>query len=201
MIESIYNDIVHTLWYNGECFMPQRCRSFYKFWWSEELDVLKDNAILSFKTWKANGMPCSGTIYDKYSWISDEQYVGLEQPFVNTNRMKCVTYRTYIAKWDNSSLLWGPYLHNYNVWRLFGWIICDMTRGKAAGLDNLSAEHLQNCHSLLPVVLAKLFNLIELTGYNPSGFRFSYIYTVPIPKNKANLSIPIKALTIEDFRV
>ena len=71
MIESIYDDIVHTLLYNGECFVPQRSKSCYKFWWSEELDVLKNNAILSFKAWKASGMPCSGSIYDKYR--SDKQ--------------------------------------------------------------------------------------------------------------------------------
>jgi hypothetical protein len=75
-------------------------------------------------------------------------------------------------------------------------IINDMKRGKAAGLDNLTAEHLQNCHSLLPAVLAKLFNLIVITGYTPAGFGYSY--TVPIPKQKANVFS--KAHCVDDFR-
>jgi hypothetical protein len=71
-----------------------------------------------------------------------------------------------------------------------------MKRGTAAGLDNLAAEHLQYCHALLPAVLAKLFNLIMLTGHIPSGFGYSY--TVPIPKQKAN--VYSKELNVDDFR-
>ena len=33
-------------------------------------------------------------------------------------------------------------------------------RGKAAGLDGLTAEHLQYCHPVLCCILTKLFNLI-----------------------------------------
>ena len=75
-------------------------------------------------------------------------------------------------------------------------IIDDMKRDKAAGLDHLTAEHLQYCHSLLPAVLAKLLNLIVLTGYIPVGFGYSY--TVPIPKQKANVFS--KAHSVDDFR-
>ena len=51
-----------------------------------------------------------------------------------------------------------------------------MKRGKAAGLDNLTAEHLQHCHALLPGVLAMLFNSIVQTGYIPAGFGYSIPY-------------------------
>src|SRR5664279_1968470 len=69
-----------------------------------------------------------------------------------------------------------------------------MSRGKAAGLDGLTTEHLQHCHQLLPCVLAKLFNLIMDYSYTPKGFCMSY--TVPIPKDKSCG----KSLTTNDFR-
>jgi len=39
-------------------------------------------------------------------------------------------------------------------------VIANMTRGKAAGLDGVTAEHLQYSHALLFVVLSKLFDLM-----------------------------------------
>jgi len=57
-----------------------------------------------------------------------------------------------------------------------------MKRGKAAGLDKLTTEHLVHSHPVLFAILAKLFNIIMLAGYVPYGFRLSY--TVPLPKVK-----------------
>ena len=258
MIESIYNDIVNIMWYYGECFVPQRCKSFYKFWWSTELDTLKDNAMQSYKIWKNAGRPRSGSIYDKYRSDKrvyriairehkDDEVRGYSNDLHETlvKKQGPSFWRVWRSKFDNktcnvvhvdgvadsrvivdrfanhfkqvcsndsyngSSKLQDiysrmrqeycgdPYLHDYMFDAcLVERIICNMKRGKAAGLDNLTAEHLQNCHSLLPAVLAKLFNLIVLTGHIPSGFRYSY--TVPIPKNKAN--VYSKAFTIDDFR-
>jgi hypothetical protein len=73
-------------------------------------------------------------------------------------------------------------------------VISNLKRGKAAGLDNLTAEHLQNCHPLLPGVLAKLFNNFVQAGYVPEQFGRSF--TVPLCKVK-NAS---KHLTVDDFR-
>ena len=55
-----------------------------------------------------------------------------------------------------------------------------MKRGKAAGLDELTVEHVVHSHPVLIAILAKLFNIIMFAGYVPYGFRLSY--TVPIPK-------------------
>jgi len=49
-------------------------------------------------------------------------------------------------------------------------IIFNLQHGKAAGTDGLSAEHLQFCHPVLSVILAKLFQLMLLCSYVPSGF-------------------------------
>ena len=74
--------------------------------------------------------------------------------------------------------------------------VAKMKRGKAAGLDGLTAEHLQYGHSLLPAVLAKLFNLMMQTGNVPAQFGESY--TVPIIKNSYN--VYSKSITVDDFR-
>ena len=56
-----------------------------------------------------------------------------------------------------------------------------MKRGKAAGLDGVTTEHLQYCHAILPCVLSKLFNLMIRVGHVPAGFGQSY--TVPVLKS------------------
>jgi len=71
-----------------------------------------------------------------------------------------------------------------------------MKLGKAADLDGISVVHLLYCHSLLPCVLAKLFNLMMNVGHVPRSFGLSY--TVPILKN--NNSIYCKCVTVDDFR-
>ena len=71
-----------------------------------------------------------------------------------------------------------------------------MKRGKAAGIDGLSVEHLQFSHSLLPAVLAKLFNIMLYNGHVPDSFGLSY--TVPLLKDSA--SSYSKSVTADDFR-
>ena len=58
--------------------------------------------------------------------------------------------------------------------------ICDSSHGKAVGLDNLTPEHLQYSHPVLPLILTKLFNIILRFGCVPNGFGLSY--TVQLPK-------------------
>ena len=57
-----------------------------------------------------------------------------------------------------------------------------MKHGKAAGLDELSIEHVVNSYPVLIAILAKLFNLVMFLGHIPHGFRLSY--TVPLPKEE-----------------
>jgi len=74
-------------------------------------------------------------------------------------------------------------------------VITDLKRGKAAGIDGLSAEHLLFCHLALSVVLAKLFQLMMICSYVPYGFRYSYIVPLPTPKECFS-----KFLKCDDFR-
>ena len=73
-------------------------------------------------------------------------------------------------------------------------LINKMSNGKAAGLDELSCEHLKHSHPILICILAKLFNFFITTGHVPESFGASY--TVPIPKCDGRT----RALTVDDFR-
>jgi len=66
-IESVYEKLVFALQSSASKFVPSHKANFYKFWWSQELDCLKEKAIDSDKIWKANGRPRSGPIYSKRS--------------------------------------------------------------------------------------------------------------------------------------
>jgi len=58
-------------------------------------------------------------------------------------------------------------------------VISEMHRRRAAGLDGLTAKHLIFVTlSLLPCILAKLFNLFIRYGHVPVKFGLSY--TVPL---------------------
>ena len=59
-------------------------------------------------------------------------------------------------------------------------VIANMKRGKAPGLDGLSAEHLQYSHPAICLLLSKLFNFIMEIGCVPDDFGLAY--TVPLPK-------------------
>ena len=74
--------------------------------------------------------------------------------------------------------------------------IRSLKRGKAAGLDELTAEHLIHCHPALCSILTRLFNLIIKFGRVPTGFGLSF--TVPLPKN--NSATFNKSLSVDDFR-
>jgi hypothetical protein len=59
----------------------------------------------------------------------------------------------------------------------------DSSRGKAAGLDGLSLEHLIFFRPILLVILSKLFNLMLSYNLFPSGVHLSYTVHHPIRLN------------------
>ena len=56
-----------------------------------------------------------------------------------------------------------------------------MSRGKAAGLYNLTIEHIHFAHPIIVTSLKELFNCLFLVGIVPEGFRDGLV--VPLPKN------------------
>jgi len=75
-------------------------------------------------------------------------------------------------------------------------VITKMKRGKAAGLDGITAEHLQYSHPLVACVLSKLFNGMVKLRHVPASFGQSY--TVPLLKTGS--SAYGKSVTVNDFR-
>jgi len=71
-----------------------------------------------------------------------------------------------------------------------------MKRGKAAGLDSITVEHLRFSHYMLYCVMCKLFNFMIHCSQVPDCFGMSY--TVPIMKNNVNTNN--KTITFDDFR-
>ena len=74
-------------------------------------------------------------------------------------------------------------------------VINELKRGKAAGLDTLTAEHLQYSHPAITTVLSKLFYFNITSCRIPPKFGMSF--TVPLLKGD---SICGRSVNIEDFR-
>lgn len=90
----------------------------------------------------------------------------------------------------------SPVMSNIELFdvQLLSELIAQMEDGKAAGLDDLSCEHLKYCHPIAVIILCKLFNMFTLFEYLPRGFGLSY--TVPVPKCDSRS----RTLTVDDFR-
>ena len=85
-------------------------------------------------------------------------------------------YLAYRAKYFGSSL---TNQHAFDV-ELLSRLINSLKRGKDAGLDELTSEHLQFSHPFVVSILVKLFNSCVPVTVSPISFGASY--TVPIPK-------------------
>jgi len=75
-------------------------------------------------------------------------------------------------------------------------VIANMKLGKAAGLDGVTAEHLQYSDASLFVMLSKLFNRIFRNSGVPASCGQSY--TVPLLID--NNSVYNKSIIVNDFR-
>jgi exonuclease III len=257
-INSVYSQIVGILHDSAMQTIPAHTKNFYKFWWNQELDCLKEQSIADHKIWKAAGRPRSGTLNDKYRSSKLAYKIRIrecqqQQNYVYTNdlhealiskrgpafwkcwRSKFDSKTRHIMQVDghvndedivenfklffeqacskNSEVGSKNLNVEYNNMRknycgmpvtddmeidveLIDCIVYHMKRGKAAGLDGLTTEHLQYCHPAVYLLLAKLFNLFMKCGCVPTDFGRSY--TVPILKgNKNSVST---SLSVDDFR-
>jgi exonuclease III len=255
-IDYCYNVVVEILKKCSEQFVPVRHKKYYKFWWSQELSCLKEEAVESNAVWKAAGRPRSGPIANKrnadkrrYKKMLNDQRRAETQTYSNdlhealirksgANFWKCwkskfetvnksnkiinglsdeseiaEAFAEYFCKicttsneQQNSHLrsvyrnkrqsyIGGCFLDSYKFdIELIETVSSQMKRGKAAGLDELTTEHIVNSHPVLMSILTRLFNLIMSTGYVPHGFRLSF--TVPIPKSECG----VKGNNIENYR-
>ena len=65
-IDNVYDRVVECLRNSANMFIPKRKKNFYKFWWTQELDALKDKAIASCRAWKNAGKPRQGFLFSEY---------------------------------------------------------------------------------------------------------------------------------------
>jgi hypothetical protein len=236
--------------------IPKRKRSFYKFWWTQELDVLKTMAVASCRAWRDAGKPKYGNIFLQYKKdkllykqrIREEQ--GNETSSLTNDLHDALQkksgqdfWKVWNSKFENKvsdiiqvdgtadcSLIVNNFAKHfesccmpfnnerndelkskykerrkdyvgspiYNNQRidveLLSNLISGMKKGKAAGLDELSCEHLMYCHPIVVLILSQLFNLFIELGHVPQGFGASY--TVPLPKCDGRT----RALSVDDFR-
>jgi len=255
-IDSIYNNVVHVLTQCANAHVPQHRKNFYKFWWDEQLKLLKDDSIQSNQLWKAAGKPRHGPLFDKRQKcrlayrkrIREGQKLSLTSYTNDLNDALMQKnghdfWKCWRSKFESSNVCQqvdgcvdsdkiadkfaqhfaksytcnddaraadlkaeflqqrinycGTALTDASLFdcELVGNVIAELKRGKAAGLDNLSAEHLINSHPIVISLLTRLFNLMLLCGHVPSSFGRSY--TIPIPKIK---DCRTKAMTVDDFR-
>jgi len=232
--------------------VPIRSKSFYKFWWCQELNTLKENAVLSGKTLEDRDLaqslrPHTSKLtykrrireYERqaravYTNDQHEALLGKKGPafwkcwrskFDCKNRQDCLidgtsnekdTIEKFVDHFkktgcnltvSGNQALYDKYVsrrsdyigtcHNADLEfdvSLVDNVIADMKRGKASGLDGLSAEHLQYSHPAICLILSKLFNFIIEVGYVPDDFGLAY--TVPLPK----ISNFNRSVTVDDFR-
>jgi len=64
--DELYYRVVNVLQMAANLCIPKCKKGFLKFWWSQELDTLKQSAIDSCKLWKEAGKPKFGPIYNNY---------------------------------------------------------------------------------------------------------------------------------------
>ena len=74
-------------------------------------------------------------------------------------------------------------------------VMSELKRGKAAGFDEITSEHILYSHPALSLVLTRLFNIMLVNGVLPDNFYESY--TVPIHKTD---NTGVKELNVSDFR-
>lgn len=64
-IFKLYHDTVKVLINGAEYFIPQTSSNFFKFWWDEEANLLKDESVETDRLWKAAGKPRFGPIFER----------------------------------------------------------------------------------------------------------------------------------------
>ena len=62
-VESMYNDIVNALNNAAQLCVPIKKSNFFKYWWDQELDLLKQISIDTHKAWVNANRPSHGIIY------------------------------------------------------------------------------------------------------------------------------------------
>ena len=260
-IDSVYNRVVECLRSCADLLIPKHRKNFYKFWWNQELDALKDKALASCRAWKNAGKPRHGTLFSEYkkdkllykkrireekaseiscytndlheallrknghdfwktwksklekknktSYITQVDGVtdceAIVQSFANFFQSNCkpfnnarnselkLQYDTARAQYCGSP---AAEAEEFDV-ELIGSLVYSMKNGKAAGLDELSCEHIKFSHPIVVSILSKLFNLFIKTGHIPASF--GAIVTQCRSQNVVLKHVACQSMILEEF--
>ena len=90
-IDDLYNCVTHNLYVCSNSCIPKCKKNFFKFWWCQELDELKEKAILSCRTWKYAGRPRNSPIHAVDLSASRPGRHNLLTPLPTVDCCRCVT--------------------------------------------------------------------------------------------------------------
>ena len=65
LIEYIYSTVIASLDEAAQKTVPKINNNFFKFWWDQEMDALKEESIKSHKSWIDHGRPRHGLLFDR----------------------------------------------------------------------------------------------------------------------------------------
>jgi hypothetical protein len=63
-LDTLYVQIVDSLCSAADSCVPVIAEDYFKYWWDEEMNILKSNSCTSHTDWQAAGRPGSGPIYE-----------------------------------------------------------------------------------------------------------------------------------------
>jgi len=79
LIDDIYDRVVAALKSSALVAIPYRLQNFFKYWWCQELDCLKQQSIESNQLWKAAGKPRSGPIFNRRNKARRDYRLGIRK--------------------------------------------------------------------------------------------------------------------------
>ena len=160
-------------------------KSGQDFWiiWKSKFDS-KNNKIM-----QVDGISDSSIIVNKFAQHFEK--VCTPHSVVRDNELRNI----YVDKRSryNEALLLSNKCETFSVGTIAD-LLAKMKNGKAAGLDEISCEHLKYSHPIVISILCKLFNLFVVYEHIPDSFGRSY--TVPVPK----INVYNRAVSVDDFR-
>lgn len=250
-IEEAYSKLVNALLMASSDTIPVKSNKGKKYWWDQELSVLKRLSIVAHDNWISAGRPRRGVLFEIKlkaklnfkSCIKNKKKLSLnnlsdslhEQLLDNSQLSfwkiwkgkfgnkakanKCIEglsddlaisnkfadYYASICKSNSINLDDDRCEFNNLLLRLDSYtganrsfdsvvdisdiqrIINNLSIGKAAGIDRLTAEHLIFSHPIVVSSLTRLFKVMITCHYVPNAFGLGI--TVPLPKQDAKGSL------------
>ena len=114
VISRFYCDIVAALSCAAQCSVPIAKQNFFKFWWDEQCQVLKDESINKHRVWIAAGRPKDGPVAQTMRKAKQEYKLHLKR--MRVSEQSCFTNDLHDALSDKDFnsfwKMWNSKLNN-----------------------------------------------------------------------------------------